>query len=330
MKAARSLACAATVAAIVAAPGRAGAKTPTDEKIACIQSFERGQRARQDGRLTEARDDLLVCARPACPALVRKDCSAVLDAVDAALPTIVVIVRDASGAEITDAVVTVDGAPLSAARNGRAVAMDPGQHGFHVTARGGAPLDERVIVHEAEKDRTLVFVLDPAPAGAPVAAPPPPSADETARANANVSPPPPARREPMAGGHTTVPWIVAGVGALVAIGGFVWWRVGQNDVADGQAICPGGVCKTDADKARSDDLQQSGQSRTYVGAGFAAGGLAVAVAGVVWHFLEPPAHPVTISRGTPTSPYLSVPRLPEVGPVLGRGYGGVAYTERFF
>ena len=320
----RALAIVAAVSPLI--PTTAQAKTPTEEKIVCIQSFERGQRYRQEGKLRDAREQLLVCSRDACPAMVRKDCASTLDSVEVAMPTVVIIVRDTAGVEVPDATVVVDGTPIDAWKDGRAIPLDPGPRSFHVVAPGSPAFDQKVIIHEAEKSRTLVFMLDRSSApheegagggngggGGEASGGGSSSSGSGERSAAGSA-------GPTVGGHTIYPWLVTGLGVVVAAGGIVYWTMGQKDVSDGQAICPNGICKTNADKIDSDNLQQRGETRTHVGIGVAVVGGLLAVGGIAWHFLEPPARPVTISSNL-ASPYIR----PEVGP----GYAGVACTAHF-
>src|SRR3954469_16518472 len=76
--------------ALVACVGRARG----DEKQTCVNAAESAQRQRSGGRLREARASLLVCARAACPAIVRSDCVAWLAENEASEPTVVLRAQD--------------------------------------------------------------------------------------------------------------------------------------------------------------------------------------------------------------------------------------------
>src|SRR5262245_16831403 len=65
------------------------------DKITCAHSYEQAQRLRQAHELKGARRELLVCSRVECPSWVRRDCAPWLDEVEAAIPTINIILRSA-------------------------------------------------------------------------------------------------------------------------------------------------------------------------------------------------------------------------------------------
>lgn len=105
-----------------------------------------------------------------------------LSQVDAAIPTIVLGVRDSRGRDVRDATVTVDGADQPAALQGRSVPVNPGPHVLRVT-RGATAVEQTVVAHEAERDRFIVVQLEPpvspveppvSPAETPTASPPTP------------------------------------------------------------------------------------------------------------------------------------------------------------
>lgn len=74
--------------------------------------------------------DAKACAADDCPALVRNDCQEWGAAVTEALPSIIVDARDASGHDVGDVLVTMDGELLTKSVNGTAITVDPGPHTF--------------------------------------------------------------------------------------------------------------------------------------------------------------------------------------------------------
>jgi hypothetical protein len=136
-----------------------------------------------------------------------------------------------------------------------------------------------------------------------------------ARADGDVSPPPERH-------HTTAPWIVAGVGAAVAVVGvmsFVGAIKAHDDVASESAAkgctvgatvtCPAGVDATNLQTNLDGE-----RAMNVLGAIFTAVGGAALVGGLVWHFLEPtgPARAGLV-----------------VTPALGAGYAGLGLAMRF-
>src|SRR5262245_60043096 len=117
-----------TVAILASSAGPASAGD--DEKERCASAAERAQVLRDEGKLKDARESLLVCVQPACPPAVRTSCEPWLESVERAMPTIVLAARDASGAEITGVRVEIDGMVATDRLDGKAIAIDPGQHAF--------------------------------------------------------------------------------------------------------------------------------------------------------------------------------------------------------
>ena len=131
---------------------------PTKE--ACVAANEAAQDLRQAGKLREAREKLLLCISNACPGPVREDCVQRLSEVNAAMPTIVFEVKDASGNDVVAARVTVDGKPLVDEVVGGAVPIDPGEHQFvFEDAGGGARTEQTVVIREGDHDRHIRVVL---------------------------------------------------------------------------------------------------------------------------------------------------------------------------
>lgn len=216
-----------------------------DEVDACISAAERSQVQRREGHLRTARDALLVCVRDACPGAIQKDCKRWLGEVEAAMPSIVIRAVDASDHDVIGVRVLVDGAQLAAALDGRALAVDPGEHLFRFEA-GKIVVDQRVVIREGERERMLSVRL---PSGAPRAA----------------------------GGARAVPigaWVIGGLGVAGVATGIGLWVQGRSERADLYATC--GVkhdCAPSAvDRAR----------RKLVGGDIAAGVGLVAVGAALW------------------------------------------------
>lgn len=173
---------AAVAIALALARGRAEARpyedaTPAradDVTHTCVQDAHEGQRARDAGRLREARDAFARCRADRCPAVVRESCEGWATEVEARLPGLVLGARDPAGADLTDVRVAMDGAPLAASLDGRAVDVDPGPHELSFEAPGRVTVRLRVLVREGERVRSVVAVLPPRDA-APEPTPPRPS-----------------------------------------------------------------------------------------------------------------------------------------------------------
>jgi hypothetical protein len=129
-------------------------------KQQCLSSFESAQDLRAKGRLRQAREQLLVCAREPCAPALRNDCSPWLAEVQRAIPSVVIGVRDAQGHDIVDVVVRIDGEVVTHRLDGRPIEIDPGVHTLRMEAAARAPIEQTLLVREGEKNRDLLFTLE--------------------------------------------------------------------------------------------------------------------------------------------------------------------------
>jgi hypothetical protein len=130
-----------------------------DEKAACLEAASKGQTLRDAHQLVEARDALRVCAREGCPTVVQKDCAGWLEAVEKALPTVVLTAKDGAGADLVNVRVFIDGRALVTSLDGKAVPMNPGPHTFHFEALDGTSTDQQVLLPEGAQARSVAVVL---------------------------------------------------------------------------------------------------------------------------------------------------------------------------
>ena len=82
-----------------------------DDKAACLAATQQAQSLRDAHKLVEAREQLRICARQQCPAVVQKDCLTWLGEVEKSLPTVVATAKDEAGSDLGDVKVTLDRAP---------------------------------------------------------------------------------------------------------------------------------------------------------------------------------------------------------------------------
>jgi hypothetical protein len=151
------------VAAGVVWAGGAEGDEPTKQE--CVVANETAQDLQRSGMLVEARAQLLTCAGSACPTAVRLDCADRLQSVEQALPTVVLMPRDASGGNASAASLAIDGVAQSASLDGTPIAVDPGTHTFTVTLAARAPVSLRLVLKEGDRVRREV-VFKAARAGA--------------------------------------------------------------------------------------------------------------------------------------------------------------------
>jgi hypothetical protein len=154
-----SVLAAAAVCALLAGPAaRAAAAADAPTKQQCVVANESAQDLQRAGKLIEARLRLLTCADDACPGAVRADCAEQLQAVGKALPTIVLVPKDAGGADANGAALAIDGVAQPAALDGTPVPLDPGPHTLTVTLTGWPPVSLRLTVRPGDRvRRDVVF-----------------------------------------------------------------------------------------------------------------------------------------------------------------------------
>jgi len=132
-----------------ASPARA------DKTRECVDAYEKAQVERKDGHLVTAREQLLICAQDACPAVIKKDCVPWLSEVEQSVPTVVVFAKDANGKDLADVKVTLDGVLFSNSIDGVARPIDPGKHVFKFEDKNGKTKEETFVIAEGQKRRAV-------------------------------------------------------------------------------------------------------------------------------------------------------------------------------
>ncbi|MCL2722868.1 MAG: tetratricopeptide repeat protein [Polyangiaceae bacterium] len=121
--------------------------------------------------------------------------------------------------------------------------------------------------------------------------------------------------------HTILPWVVVGVGGAAVITGAVILVTKPSmpsNCESGSGTCVKGVGESDADLQA--DRDRAGKSRTQGTTGIVlmGAGAAVAVGGLIWHFLEPTGSIESRSAKKPT-----------VTPTVGPGFAGLSLGGAF-
>jgi hypothetical protein len=219
---------AASIAALVVLATIASTAKAEDTVRVCIAASTDGQTLRKQGKLLAAREQMIACARDACPAIVRSHCARWLSEVETAIPSVVVRAEDPTGADVLGARLSIDGRP--AKLDGQPVRLDPGQHAVAVESAAGARREERLLLVEGETSRLIALRL---PAGSPSA--PPPHAVAI-------------RRVPLGA------WILGGVG-LVALGGATYFGLSAKSDLDGlDATCSPHCTQAQTQPGRTESL----------------------------------------------------------------------------
>jgi hypothetical protein len=254
---------------------------------ACLASSEKGQRARGAGRLREARESFLVCGNEGCPAIVRRDCNQWTSELTTALPTVVFGAKDKAGRDLFDVTVTMDGEVLIKKLDGKAVFVDPGPHTFRFETAGAPAVTEKALVKEGEKSRVLAVTFDSGESetaggtGAPATTTGPNGVGSRGGAG---------DRGADGGGHTVLPWIVVGIGAVGIATGVVLVATTPNrpqNCNKETETCTRVTGQSDADFKADQEQAGKADSQPVLGWAIAGVGAAFVAGGLLWHFLEP-------------------------------------------
>jgi hypothetical protein len=191
------------------------------DKKECPGAAEKTQRLRSEGKLREAREQAVLCARAQCPGVIRRDCEPWLSEIDAALPTIVVGAKD-GGKDVIDVKVSIDGAQVATVLDGKAIAINPGAHTLKYERDGSATVEEKVVIREGEKARQVTVVFP-----SKIAAKDEPKKNLYDR----------GVDDKQAGG-SIVPGVIVGVIGAAGIGSFFFFHLSaKSDIDDLRARC---------------------------------------------------------------------------------------------
>jgi len=264
-------------------------------KEQCISTNEEGQDLRRAGRLRSAMDRFTYCSAPACPAVLRADCTARLQDLQRAMPTVLLEVRDARGNIVSAVTVTMDDAPFAERLDGTSLPVDPGTHRFVFKTAGADAVSKELTIREGEKNRRETITL-PMPAG---------TAER--EGDASVVAPPPGSPPATPATAAYVAFAIAGVGAVT---GGVFTGLALHEKAKcpndaGQQHCPPPIDDRDNDVAVKRESLIAG-----IGYGAAVVGAAVGV----WLLL-------TRSPTQPDKRALANGR--HVAPLVGDGWAGI-------
>lgn len=217
----------------------ASAAVGAPKKAECVAAYEETQKLKKAGKLLDAKKHALICAQDGCPAVVRNDCTSWGADLEQTVPSIVLVVTDTDGKDVTDAVAYLDGEKITGHVEGHAIALDPGKHKLRVEREGYDTIEQDVVAHEGDKSRTIA-VKFPRKGGEVEK----PLAPATAEEPVMTSRPVPASA-----------WVFGGVG-LVGVGAFAaFGLMGSSVKSDLDSRgCKPGCPQTDVNKAKRDFL----------------------------------------------------------------------------
>ena len=250
----------------------------------CLAASEKSLTHRNQHKLREAREQLLICSAASCPADIRDECVRRVGEVNASMPTLVFDAKDAAGNDLLAVKVTMDGQPVADRLDGVALSIDPGEHMFTFETEGQPPVQKKLVLREGEKHRQerIVFgvTVAPEPLGAPAAPPPPitiPQSRET---------PLPSEGTPSGIGTQRILAIAsAGVG-VIGLG--FWVGYGLNAMSkhdEAKKACPS-VC---TDQHGVDLWNQASSAGNISTVGFIVGAAGLVGGAVLWFTTRPPS-----------------------------------------
>jgi hypothetical protein len=185
----------------------------------CIAAAEQSQPLRHDGKLRAAHEKLLNCSRAECPSVVRADCTKWLADLEDAMPTVVVRAVDSTGADVADVRISVDGEVLTTHLEGKEIGIDPGTHVFRFERGASKPVEQQVVISEAQRRRVLSVAFAPEQSAAIPTVP---------TASAELPTVPPDEHHPEGRSLTLPIALMAGGGAAVGLAS-VFWVLGLSE-----------------------------------------------------------------------------------------------------
>lgn len=211
---------------------------PTPATTACFDAYPEAQRLRKQGKLRKAQAQLVICSQEDCPGAIRTDCTTWLSEVEKALPSVVIEARDAKGEETAAVRVLVDGELLAERLDGKALALDPGEHTLRFE-HAGKTQEQKVLIREGEARRKIDVRFAPAPVA---------SAASSASSAASSAPPPAVSGAPSAtaepgalagptGSSSTLGYALGGLGLLALAGSTYFYLDGRGIRADLERDC---------------------------------------------------------------------------------------------
>ncbi len=275
---------------------------PTKDE--CADADTRAQVLRKANKLRDARAELMICTSQACPEMIRQDCAERLEEVTRVSPTVILEVKEGSGADLPATKVTMDGQPLLDHLDGRAVPVDVGQHTFVFMSSGHLPSTMHVLINEGDKERRVSVVV-----GAPAIEQPErsdavhPTQQHEERAEEPHS----------TGSRQRIAGVALGTAGIVGLGlGAAFAAVAASSWSASQSECNMASC-TQHDQAVSDH-NTAFDFATVSSVAFIAGGV-LAATGIIVFLAAPRAHSKDASL--------------RFVPILGLGGGGMAVMGEF-
>ena len=271
------------------------------DAAACRDGYERSQVSRDAGKLLEARKLLQQCFA-SCSAVVQKECVDWLSDVEARLASVILSAKDGAGADLVDVAVSIDGKEGPRKLDGRALDVDPGEHTFVFELADGRKTEQRVLLREREKAKSVAVTI-----GAPHPAAASPAKPASGRGDAAR----PAEQSPTSGGSSPlklVGFIAAGVGVAGLAVGTIFGLKASSKLSAPQ-------CDTSAKVCDPGVIGDAKSAATVSTIGFVAGGVLVA-GGLTLVLLAP--------KGGDSAPTETKSARLSAAPLIGLTGGGLS------
>jgi hypothetical protein len=261
-----------------------------DEKEACATSYEKAQKLRRDGKLKDARQEVLTCGNEKCPAVLIPFCVQWLREIDATMPSLVIVARGPRGEETEAVRVLIDGAVAASSLDGRPITVDPGKHHLRYELEGAKPIEEDVLVHAGEQNRRLSPVFQ---ANKPSPSTPAPKGDGASPpAPVDTASPPSPSRWPV---YTAFGLGAVGIGVGAVTGGMALGAKSSLDLeCPTKGNCPAGA---------QPDIDRLHTMSTVSTIGFIVGGVGIA-AGVLLLAIRPGSPPALAPAAARVEPWI--------------------------
>jgi hypothetical protein len=254
-----------------------------DDKSSCADAYEKAQTLRDGNQFVRAREQLRICARPACTRFIARDCTAWLVEIEPRIPSVVFFAKDAAGTDLSNVTVSMDGAVLTQQLDGHAIEVDAGKHTFTFALPDGKQLDQTYVVLEGQKAQRVGVT-------APPSAPPGAGDGNSREATKPVVPLPPADDSGGApsswSGRKTLSLAVVGAGLAGVAVGTVFGLKAMSSSNDQKSACSSSTCGDSNRQQAISDHTDAANAATISTIAFAAGGTLVAT-GVVLFLTAP-------------------------------------------
>ena len=201
--------CVAVAAVLLLVPEAAFAKREKRDKksgspesaSACVDKYKSGLDNEQAGKLKQARELFIGCAKASCGSPLRDECTTRFTQLSTDIPSVVPVVTDDAGNPQTDVEVRVDGERLTSSLDGHSFLLDPGVREFSFSREGRVFATQRLMIIQGQRNRLLSVSTQPAAETTtkrPAKVRKPAASVAVAAATEAASPPPtPAPAEPV-------------------------------------------------------------------------------------------------------------------------------------